>query len=183
MSHSISSCAAEGGHELLGLLVFLALAILAARGSRWAYDAFALMIPLSFFAFTGFRGDPNPCELAFDLHFIFHALPNYPHILLFAFFFLVTAGHFRFSSWQLWIGGIGLTMAMGAAMEIAQGLSGGTLHCKAVDLVPDFIGALLDLGPRGNDRARQVSPKSQQPHASKPIDPLNARNGSKRTSG
>jgi hypothetical protein len=31
---------------------------------------------------------------------------------------------------------------MGAAMEIAQGLS-GTHHCKAIDLIPDFIGGLI----------------------------------------
>ena len=135
----------RGGMKLLGLMAFLALAILAVRGRRWAYIAFALTIPLSFLAFAGFRGDPNTCELAFDLPFIVHALPNYPHIVMFAFFFMVTAGHFRFCGWQLWTWGIGLTMAMGAAMEIAQGLSGGTHHCKAVDLVPDFIGALLGL--------------------------------------
>ena len=131
--------------KLLGLLAFLALAFLAVRGSRGAYAAFALWIPLSIFAFAGFRNDPNPCELALDLPFIIHALPNFPHIIIFAFFFLVTAGHFRLSGWRSWTWAIGLTMAMGAAMEIAQGLSGGTHHCKAVDLVPDFIGALLGL--------------------------------------
>ena len=131
--------------KLLGLLVFLALAVLAARGSRWAYATFALMIPLSFFAFAGFRGDPKPCELTFNLSYAIYAMPNYSHVAIFAFFFLVTTGHFRFSSWSSRIWAIGLTMTMGAAMEIAQALSGGTHHCKAVDLVPDFIGALLGL--------------------------------------
>lgn len=33
-------------------------------------------------------------------------------------------------------------MVVGVAMEIAQGLTGDH-HCKTVDLIPDFIGALL----------------------------------------
>jgi hypothetical protein len=33
-------------------------------------------------------------------------------------------------------------MAMGAAVEIAEGLSGAH-HCKTIDLIPDFIGASL----------------------------------------
>lgn len=130
--------------KLFGFLVFLVLAILAVRGSRWAYAAFVLMILLSFPAFTGFRVDPKPCELTFDLPLAVQSLSNYPHIILFAFFFLVTTKHFRLSGWPSWGWSIGLTMAMGAAMEIAQGLSGNH-HCKTVDLIPDFIGALLGL--------------------------------------
>lgn len=112
--------------------------------ARWAYVAFVLMIPLSFPAFTGFRVDPRPCELTFDLPLAVQSLSNYPHIILFFFFFLVTTKHFRLSGWPPWGWSIGLTMAMGAAMEIAQGLSGNH-HCKSVDLIPDFIGALLGL--------------------------------------
>src|SRR5687767_15940634 len=116
--------------KLFGFVVFLVLAFLAVRGARWAYIAFVLMIPLSFPAFTGFRVDPKPCELAFDLPLAVQSLSNYPHILLFAFFFLVTTKHFRLSGWSSWGWSIGLTMAMVAAMEIAQGLS-GIHHGKA----------------------------------------------------
>jgi hypothetical protein len=130
--------------KLLGFVAFLMLAFLAMRGARWAYVAFALMIPLSFFAFTGFHVDPKPCELTFELPLAVQSLSNYPHILLFAFFLLVTTKCFRSSDWPSLGWSFCLTMAMGAAMEIAQGLSGNH-HCKSVDLVPDFIGALLGL--------------------------------------
>lgn len=130
--------------KLLGVFVFLLLAVLAARGVRWAYVAFVLMIPLSFPAFTGFRVDPKPCDLTFDLPLAVQSLSNYSHVLLFAFFFLVTTKHFRWSEWPSWGRSIGMTMGMGAVMEIAQGLSGNH-HCKSVDLIPDVVGALLGL--------------------------------------
>ena len=130
--------------KLIGFLIFLLLAFLAVRGSRWAYLGFALMIPLSFFAFAGFRLDPMSCELTFDARHAMLSVTNYGHILVFAFFFLVTTKHFRFSGWPSLGWAVGLTMAMGAAMELAQGLS-GIHHCKAVDLIPDFVGVLAGL--------------------------------------
>jgi VanZ family protein len=57
-------------------------------------------------------------------------------------FFLVTLRQFRSSGWQSLGWSIGMTMAMGAAVEIAEGVS-GVHHCNAIDLVPDFMGAML----------------------------------------
>jgi hypothetical protein len=130
--------------KLLGVLMFLVLAILAMRGARWAYAGFVMLILLYFPASTGFRVDPKPCELTFNLPLGVQSLSNYPHIILFSFFFLVTTRQLRMSRWRRFGWSIGLTMAMGAAVEIAEGLS-GKHYCKTVDLIPDFMGALLGL--------------------------------------
>jgi hypothetical protein len=130
--------------KLIASLLFFALAILAIRGVRWAYAGFALFILLQFPASVGFRLHPQACYLTVNPELALYSLSNYPHMILFGIFFIVTGLHFRFSSWRSLAWTIGLTMAMGAAMEIAQGLS-GTHHCKAIDLVPDFIGALVGL--------------------------------------
>jgi len=125
-------------------LIFLVLAILAIRGSRWAYAAFPLSILLYFPASVGFRMDPKSCDLMVNRPLAVSSLNNYPHMILFCVFFVVTAGHFRFSRWRSLGLLIVLTLAMGAGMEIAQGLS-GTHHCKAIDLIPDSVGALAGL--------------------------------------
>ena len=129
--------------KLFGILIFLALGIPAMRGVRWAC-AFVLLILLSFPASMGSRLDPRPCELMFDLPLAVQSLSNYAHITLFFFFFLITAKQLRMSGLRSLGWSVGLTMAMGAALEISQGLSGNH-HCKTVDLIPDFIGAFLGL--------------------------------------
>ena len=130
--------------KLIAGLLFFALAILAIRGARWAYAGFALWILLQFPASVGFRLHPKACYLTVNPPLALYSLSNYPHMILFGIFFIVTALHFRLSSWRSLAWAIGLTVAMGAAMEIAQGLS-GTHHCKASDLIPDFVGALVGL--------------------------------------
>jgi hypothetical protein len=125
-------------------LIFLVLGILAVRGSRWAYAAFPLSILLYFPASVGFRMHPQACYLTVNGPLALESLSNYPHMILFGIFFFVTAMHFRLSGWRPLASVLALTVAMGAGMEIAQGLS-GTHHCKAVDLIPDFVGALAGL--------------------------------------
>ena len=105
---------------------------------------FVILGLLYFPASSGFRVDPKPCDLALDLPLAIQSLSNYGHIIIFSFFFLMTTRQFRLSGWRPWGWSIGLTMAMGAAVEIAEGLS-GVHHCKTVDLIPDFMGALLGL--------------------------------------
>jgi len=130
--------------KLIAGLLFFAFAILAIRGSRWAYAGFVMFILLQFPANVGFRMRPKACYLAVNPQLALSSLSNYPHMILFGIFFLVTAIHFRLSGWRSLALAIGLTVAMGAGMEIAQGLSGAH-HCKAIDLMPDFIGALIGL--------------------------------------
>jgi hypothetical protein len=128
--------------NLIANLLFFALAVLAIRGARWAYVALAMWILLHPPASMGFRMHPKACDLTVNLPLALQSLSNYPHMILFCIFSLVTTMHFHFSGWRSLAWPIGLTVAMGAGMEIAQGLS-GTHHCKAIDLIPDFIGALL----------------------------------------
>jgi len=130
-------------HLIEGLL-FFALAILAIRGARWAYVGLVLFILLQFPASVGFRMHPKTCYLAVNPQLALSSLNNYPHMILFGIFFIVTVLHFRLSRWRPLAWAIGATVAMGAGMEIAQGLS-GTHHCKAIDLIPDSIGALAGL--------------------------------------
>src|SRR4051794_26429401 len=136
--------AGGGIMKLFAALIFLVLAILALRRARWAYAAFVILGLLYFPASNGFRVDPKPCDLRFDLPLAILSLSNYAHILLFSLVFLMTTKQFRLSGWRPFGWSIGLTMAMGAAVEIAEGLSGAH-HCKAIDLIPDFVGALLGL--------------------------------------
>lgn len=131
--------------RLFSGLLFFALAILAARGSRWAYAGLVLFILLQFPASVGFRLDPKSCDLSVSLPLARADLSNYPHMILFGIFSAVTALHFRLSSQRGLAVAIVATVALGAGMELAQGLS-GTHHCKAIDLLPDFIGALIGLG-------------------------------------
>jgi len=130
--------------KLLAAVVIWGFAILSLRGARWAYVAFVILGLLYLPASTGFRLDPRPCDLSIDLPLAIQSLSNFAHIILFFLFFLVTTRQFRLPGWQSLGWSIALTMAMGAGLEIAESLS-GSHHCKAVDLIPDFIGALLGL--------------------------------------
>lgn len=128
--------------KLVVFLIFLMLGILAWRRARWAYAVFVILGLLYFPASMGFRVEPKPCDLAVDVPLALDSLSNYGHIILFFIFFLITARQFRLSGWAPLGWSIGLTMAMGVAVEIAEALSGAH-HCKTSDLIPDFVGALL----------------------------------------
>jgi VanZ family protein len=130
--------------KLFGFFVFFVLAILAVRRARWAYVLFVILGLLYFPASMGFRVEPRACYLAVDLPFAIQSLSNYGHIVLYCLFFLMTTRQFRSSGWSSWGWSFGLTTAMGIAVEIAEGLSGHH-HCKAIDLIPNFIGTLLGL--------------------------------------
>jgi hypothetical protein len=124
--------------------LFFALAILAIRGARWAYAGLVMWILLHAPASIGFQMHPKACYLTVNMPLALASLSNYPHMILYCIVFVVTALHFRLSGWQALAWSIALTLAMGAGMEIAQGLS-GTHHCKAIDLIPDLIGATIGL--------------------------------------
>jgi hypothetical protein len=122
--------------------VCFALAIVAMLGKRWAYVAFVVLGLLYFPASVGFHFHPRACELALDVPLALFSLSNYAHIRMFGWFSLVSYGQFR-SSGKLAIYWAALaTMAMGAAVEAAEGLTGRG-HCRLRDLVPDAAGALL----------------------------------------
>ncbi|HEY0083121.1 MAG TPA: hypothetical protein VGB61_10050 [Pyrinomonadaceae bacterium] len=128
--------------RLLAFSIFLALAVLSLRGVRWAYITFVLLGLLYFPASVGFRFDPRPCELAFGLSLAAHSLTNYAHIVLFAFFFLMTSAQLRMDDWPGFARAALATVVMGGLVELAQGLTGKG-HCRSRDLIPDAVGILL----------------------------------------
>ena len=127
----------------MGVLVGLScliLAVLAVRGTRWAYGAFVALGLLYFPLRAGFALAPRACQLALDARLVGHSLQNYAHVVLFAGFFLVSRAQFRGRRG----GSLAFlaTVAMGALVELAQGLSGHG-NCRLRDLIPDTAGALV----------------------------------------
>jgi len=130
--------------KLLILMPFLLLGILAARGMRWPYFSFVVFGLLYFPASVQFRLDPKRCELTFDIATAVQSLSNFGHVIICFVFFLITVAQFPRPGWQSLSWSVALTMAMGVAIETAEGLSGAH-HCKTLDLIPDFVGALVGL--------------------------------------
>ena len=70
---------------------------------------------------VGFRLEPRPCELTFDMPLAIYSLTNYPHIVLFALFFVMSSAQFRVSNWRSIIWPFLATIAMGMLVEGAEG--------------------------------------------------------------
>src|SRR6266496_3699683 len=128
--------------KLLVCMGFLVLGILSLRGMRWAYVTFVLLGLLYFPASVGFRLNPQPCELIPNIPLAVYSLTNYPHIVLFVLFFLMTSAQFRMSQWWGYTWAIVACIAMGILVEVAEGIS-GTHHCRLRDLIPDTAGVVL----------------------------------------
>jgi hypothetical protein len=128
--------------RLLVFLIFFVLGILSLRGMRWAYMTFVVLGLLYFPASVGFRLDPQPCELTFDIPLALHSLTNYAHIVLFILFFLMTSAQFRMSKWSALAWAAMAAIIMGVLVELAEGITGNG-HCRSRDLIPDGIGILL----------------------------------------
>jgi hypothetical protein len=128
--------------KLIVYLGFLVLGILSLRGLRWAYITFVLLGLLYFPASVGFRLDPQPCELTFDIPLAIHSLTNYSHIVLFALFFLMTSAQFHMSNWSAFAWAAVAGIIMGVLVELAEGITGNG-HCRSRDLIPNAVGILL----------------------------------------
>jgi hypothetical protein len=109
---------------------------------RWAYVTFVILGLLYFPLSVGFRLNPKPCELVPNIPLALHSLSNYPHIVLFVVFFLMTSAQFRMSQWRGYAWAAAACIAMGLLVETAQGIT-GTGHCRLRDLIPDSAGVLL----------------------------------------
>jgi hypothetical protein len=128
--------------KLLGFLGFLVLAILSLRGVRWAYVTYVVLGLLYFPVSVGFRLNPQPCESIPNLSLAIFSLTNYPHIVLFVLFFLMTISQFRTYTWSTFAWAAVAGIVMGALVELAEGISGSG-HCRLRDLIPDTAGILL----------------------------------------
>src|SRR5688500_18151698 len=124
-------------------LLRILLAILSLRGVRWAYVSFIILGLAYFPAKVGFRLDPHPCQLVFGVDLAVLSLANYPHIVLFGIFFLISYVHFavRRSPRPLLTAAV-ITLVMGVLVELAQGVTGSG-NCRSRDLIPDSAGVLL----------------------------------------
>ncbi|HEX2122423.1 MAG TPA: VanZ family protein [Thermoanaerobaculia bacterium] len=134
----------------LGVVVVVTVAALALRRSRWAAASlrvsrwtYGLLMPLSLLYFpakSGFRLTAPSCEWTFGLALAKHSLTNYPHIVLFAIFFLLTYAQLpHVPRAMLW--SMAACLAMGLLVELAQAVSGYG-HCRMRDLIPDSVGAV-----------------------------------------
>ena len=111
-------------------------------GKRWAYAAFCAVMLLYFPARVAFHLHPQPCELVPSLGLALYSLQNYPHIVIFAAFYLLSWVQFRGAGAARFAWAGLATLVMGALVEIAEGLTGQG-PCRVRDLVPDSAGALL----------------------------------------
>lgn len=107
---------------------------------RWGYAAFVALALFSFAARAGFHLAPRGCELLVGAQLALHSFRNYPHIVLFALFFLLSRIQLGGRHAPLWA--LGATLAMGALVELAEGASGQG-HCRLRDLLPDAAGGML----------------------------------------
>ena len=126
---------------IVGAVIHLVLIVLALMGKRWAYIIFVgnglLQIPLR----TGFQLEAPECALSLSMAGARSALINYPHIMLFAVFFVITYAQFPPSRRALLWAGVA-TIVFGAVIELEQGAT-RTGNCELHDLIPDAIGAFV----------------------------------------
>ena len=109
--------------------------------SRVAYALLVLQAPLYFAAKSGYQVSAPVCQWTFGLDLAVHSLTNYPHIVLFTLFFVLTYAQLpgipKVAVWSA-----AATLAMGLLVELAQGATGEG-NCRMRDLIPDSAGALL----------------------------------------
>jgi hypothetical protein len=106
------------------ILASIVLGIAAMCGLRLAYAAFVVVGLLYFPARVGFHLSPRACQFALDVPLAFHSLTNYPHILLFTIFFVMTTRQFRsITRSTLLLAGL-MALVMGALVETAEGIAG-----------------------------------------------------------
>jgi len=79
--------------------------------------------------------------MQFTLAMTLNSLVKYKHISLWGAFFLMTWVQFRRSRYALLIAAIA-TIAIGILIELEEGAT-GTGMCRATDLLPDGVGALI----------------------------------------
>ena len=125
----------------IAIITWVVLFIFALRGARWAYAIFVVLAFVWIPARPGFHLHRPPCVLQFTLDLVLNSLVKYKHISLWGAFFLMTWVQFRRSRYALFIAAIA-TIAMGILIELEEGAT-GTGMCRATDLLPDGVGALI----------------------------------------
>lgn len=123
------------------VIAWLILLVFALRGARWAYSIFLLLAFLWIPARTGFHLHRPPCQMQFSSQLVLSSLTKYKHIVLWTVFFVMTWVQLRKTKHVLVVAAAA-TIALGVLIELEEGAT-GTGMCKATDLLPDALGALL----------------------------------------
>ena len=123
------------------IIAWLVLFVFALRGARWAYAIFVVLAFVWIPARTGFHFHRPPCQMQFTTELVIGSLMKYKHIVLWSAFCLMTWIQFRRSRYALLIAVLA-TMAVGVLIELEEGAT-GTGMCRATDLLPDAVGALI----------------------------------------
>lgn len=125
-------------------VVSIVCGLLAFRGIRWAYITYIVLGVLYFPLHVGFQFHPGGCQMRISLQLAWSSLGNWGHVVLFAIFYLMTMAQFRTRTWRALAWAAVIAIAMGAAVEIAEGATGDRT-CRLRDLVPDAAGGLLGM--------------------------------------
>lgn len=150
--------------KIVGSAVLIALFVLSLRGIRWAYFMFVILGLLYFPMSVSFKLNPQPCELMPSAELAAYSLTNYPHIVMFAIFFVISSAQLRASNWTKFAWAAAATLVMGVLVEISQGITGNG-HCRLRDLIPDSAGILIGsiiVLLRDRIRRRPQLPESDQ---------------------
>jgi len=123
------------------IVAWLVLFVFALRGSRWAYAVFVVLAFVWIPARTGFVFHRPPCRMQFTPELALNSLMKYKHIVLWTAFSVMTWIQVRRSRYSLLIAAIA-TIAIGVLIELEEGAT-GTGMCRATDLLPDAVGALI----------------------------------------
>ena len=106
------------------------------------YAAYILYATTQIPARTGFHLNAPACDMRLTVQNIGLSLTKVPHVLLFGFFFLLTAVQFdRIDRRALALSGLA-TLVMGLLIELEEGAT-RTGNCRLTDVLPDILGALI----------------------------------------
>jgi hypothetical protein len=116
--------------------------IAAWRKRQWLYAVYVLLAISRIPARTGFQLVAPGCDSRLTMTNVGLSLTKVPHVVLFGFFFLLTAVQFdridrRTLAWSFLA-----TAALGLLVELEEGAT-RTGNCRLTDVLPDALGALI----------------------------------------
>lgn len=123
-------------------VLLLVTGVLALWGKRWAYFAFVAIGALWIPARTGFRLFRPACEISITPTEAVQSLTNWPHLVLFGLFFVLTAVQLGGERLARLGRAFAITLLFGVLIELEQGAT-RTGNCELHDLIPDAVGALF----------------------------------------
>jgi len=111
---------------------------------RWAYAAYMLVAVARIPARTGFQMYALACDTRLTLHNAQLSMTKVPHVVLFGFFFLLTALQFDHIGRRMLAWSFVATVGLGLLVEIEEGAT-RTGNCRLTDVLPDAAGALIGM--------------------------------------